>query len=352
MDATGGPADNRKVQVDRLLFGAIAVLGGIATLGATTIAVVVDAPAEALLWVLAGSAPLYAAGLFAYWRRPSHPSVRCLLLAGSLLAAATFFEYWLRLAQPAAEPTLWLVDAGYVVADLGASLTGVGFFALFPVGRPERRYEKLIVRVAVALAVTLPVLLMTSRPTLTVNPFSIPGFPAIANPTFLPVLAPIGDVVLVGYVGFWMAALPTAAVMLGLRYRRAGFGQRRQIRWLLLGAAFGVASTVPWVFGLTWLGAIVGVPCMLATVGCILIALLDAGLLDVDMIIRKSLVYATLWLFIALAYVAVAAGLGLAASSQPPSPRPSFSPLSPPWCFSLPAGGWNGWPSAGCSGRG
>ena len=318
MDATGGPTDNRKVQVDRLLFGAVAVLGGIATLGATTIAVVVEAPAEALWWALAGVAPLYAAGLFAYWRRPSHPSVRCLLLAGSLLAASTFFEYWLRLAQPGAAPTLWLVGAGYVVTDIGASLTGVGFFALFPVGRPERRYERMIVRVAVAIAVTLPVLLMTSRATLTVNPFSIPGFPAIANPTFLPVLAPIGGVVFVGYVGFWMAALPTAAVMLGLRYRRAGFAQRRQIRWLLLGAAFGVLSTVPWVFGLTWLGAVVGVPCMLATVGCILIALLDAGLLDVDMIIRKSLVYATLWLFIALAYVAVAAGLGLAVSSQLP----------------------------------
>ena len=194
MDATGGPADNRKVQMDRLVFGAIAVLGGIATLGATAIAVVVEAPAEALWWALAGVAPLYAAGLFAYWRRPSHPSVRCLLLAGSLLAASTVFEYWLRLAQPGAAPTLWLVGAGYVVTDIGASLTGVGFFALFPVGRPERRYERMIVRVAVAIAVTLPVLLMTSRATLTVNPFSIPGFPAIANPTFLPVLAPIGGV--------------------------------------------------------------------------------------------------------------------------------------------------------------
>ena len=115
-----------------------------------------------------------------------------------------------------------------------------------------------------------------------------------------------------------MAALPVAVVMLGLRYRRSGFEQRRQIRWLLLGVVVGVLGTVPWVFGLTWLGALLGVPCMLVTVACIVIALLDAGLLDVDVIIRKSLVYATLWLLIALGYVAVAAGLGLAASQQLP----------------------------------
>ena len=318
MDGSGLRMDNLIVRFDRLLFGAVAVLGATATLGAATLALVSGLAAGALWWVAAGPGALYAAALFAYWRRPSHPAVRCLLVAASLLAASTLFEYWLRLSAGAAGPVVWLLDALYVATEIGASVAGLGFFALFPVGRPERPFERVIVRSVVTTAVALPVLLMASQPVLPVNPFSFPDFPDIANSSYLPWLEPISELVFALYVGYWMAALPVAVVMLGLRYRRSGFEQRRQIRWLLFGVVVGVLGTVPWVFGLTWLGALLGVPCMLVTVACIVIALLDAGLLDVDVIIRKSLVYATLWLLIALGYVAVAAGLGLAASQQLP----------------------------------
>ena len=244
---------------------------------------------------------------------------------------------------PAAS-TLWLLDAAYVLTETGASLAGVGFFALFPVGRPERRYERVIVRTAVAMALLVPALVLVARPELTVNPFSFPDFPPVANPTFVPALAPIGGLVLAAYVGFWMVALPLAALMLALRYRRSGFAERRQIRWLLLGVSVGALGTLPWVLGLNALGAVIGVPCMLATVGCIVVALLDAGLLDVDAIIRKSLVYGILWLLIALGFVAAASVLGVAASRELPLAVAITLAITAAWA--VPAGP----PSAGATG--
>ncbi len=311
----------------------IAVLGGTATLAATLLAIADASLAGGLWWVLAGVLPLYAAAVFAFWRRPQHAAVRCLLVAASLLALSTFFEYLLRSGQVAGTTTLWLLDAAYLLTETGASLAGVGFFALFPVGRPERRYELVIVRTAVTIALLVPALVLVARPELTVNPFSFSDFPSVANPTFVPEMAPVGGLVLAAYVGFWMVALPLAALMLALRYRRSGLAERRQIRWLLLGVSVGALGTVPWVLGLDALGAVIGVPCMLATVCCIVVALLDAGLLDIDAIIRKSLVYGILWLLIALGFVAAALVLGVAASRELPLAVAITLAIAAAWAF-------------------
>jgi hypothetical protein len=334
LDGLGRSADNQGVsRVGAPICAGIAVLGGLATLGATLLAVVDASVAGDLWWVLAGVLPLYSAAVFTFWRRPQHAAVRCLLVAASLLAMSTCVEYVLRTGQVTGAYTLWLLDAAYVFTETGASLAGVGFFALFPVGRPERPYERVIVRTAVVMALLVPALVLVARPELTVNPFSFPDFPAVANPTFVPVLAPIGGLMLAAYVGFWMVALPLAAVMLALRYRRGGFAERRQIRWLLLGVGVGALGTVPWVLGLNALGAVIGVPCMLATVGCIVVALLDAGLLDVDAIIRKSLVYGILWLLIVLGFVAAASVLGVAASRQLPLAAAITLAITAAWTF-------------------
>ena len=305
---------------------------------------------RALWWVLAGVSPLRG-GLFAFWRRPSTPSVRCLLVAASLLAVSTFFEYLCGPAGSRGPRRRCGCSTPRMLTDTGASLAGVGFFALFPVGRPERRYERMIVRTAVAIALLVPATCPLARPELTVNPFSFSDFPPVANPTFVPALSPIGGLVLAAYVGFWMVALPLAALMLALRYRRSGFAERRQIRWLLLGASVGALGTVPWVLGLDALGAVIGVPCMLATVGCIVVALLDAGLLDVDAIIRKSLVYGILWLLHRARVRRGAAGARrrgepTTAVGRGDHPRHHRRPGR----SSRPAVGWNDWRSDGCSG--
>jgi GAF domain-containing protein len=307
------------VRVDRLLFGGVAVVGGVAIAAATTLAVVFGAAAGDLNWVILGPMPIYLAGVFAFWRRPGHPAVRWLLVTGSVFSIATLFEYWLRLLTPTGAEALWVLAACLALAEALSAAGGFGFFGLFPVGRPERRYERVIVQTTLTAALVLPLLVITSRPTVMVNPLNFPDFPQIANPMFVPALAPFGGVAIRLSVALWMVVLPLAGIMLFLRYRRATHEQRRQIRWLVLGATFGVLGSASWAFGVHgWLGGVLGSMCMAATAACIVIALLDAGLLDVDQIIRKSLIYATLWLLIALGYVGVAAALGLAASSQLP----------------------------------
>jgi hypothetical protein len=61
-----------------------------------------------------------------------------------------------------------------------------------------------------------------------------------------------------------------------------------------------------------WILAIASLPVAIA------IALLRPTLLDVDQVIRKSLVYGLLWSLIALTYVAAAAGLGVLAGRRFP----------------------------------
>jgi signal transduction histidine kinase len=314
-------ADDRRVRVDRLLFAGVAVVGGVAIAAATTLAAVFGAAAGDLDWVILGPLPIYLAGAFAFWRRPDHAAVRWLLVTASLFSLTTLFEYWLRLQTPTGAAAAWVLDACLVTTEIWTSAAVFGFFGLFPAGRPERHYEQLVIRTALATSLLLPVLVMTSRPALTVSSFAFEDFPYIRNPLFAPALTPVGGIAYRAYIGYWMVILPLAGIMLALRYRRAAHEQRRQIRWLILGTALGALGAVSWALTPVWLGNIVGVLCTLctlATVACIVIALLDAGLLDVDVIIRKSLVYATLWLLIALGYVGMAAALGVAATSQLP----------------------------------
>ena len=93
-------------------------------------------------------------------------------------------------------------------------------------------------------------------------------------------------------------------VMLVLRYRRFGSTQRRQIRWLLL-PAFIAAFAVPayllfdwpnWFFSVLYIGTTLSMAVSLA------LAFLSPQSVDVDRVLRRSLVYGALWLAITAVY--------------------------------------------------
>ncbi len=139
-----------------------------------------------------------------------------------------------------------------------------------------------------------------------------------------PALEPAVDVVGgLGFVGLLVAAAAAIASLV-TRGRRGSEEVRRQLRWLLLAAALVLAATLllalnpllgvseeagVLVFGATTLGVLP------SAIG---VAILRHRAFDIDLLIRRSVVYGVLWLAITVLYGGVAVALGVAAGSRLP----------------------------------
>lgn len=148
----------------------------------------------------------------------------------------------------------------------------------------------------------------------------------VANPFALAPLASLGTVVAGLAEASWIAFIAGPALLV-LRYRRASPERRLQIKWILLwGVLLGVVSVLglhhlfgvgPGLVSEKALGYASSV--LIASFpAAVLIGLFRHRLVDIDLVIRKSLVYGALWVLIALAYVGAAAALGIAAGSRLP----------------------------------
>lgn len=185
---------------------------------------------------------------------------------------------------------------------------------LFPGGCPQNPLERRLLRAMWVLFV-FPPLVLLFRPTLlfpsfydltaVVNAYKVDGFERVGE--IAARLATLGN-----------AAFGLGLVVLAIRYRRADAPTRRRMRWLMLpavGAVFGVLADVTFlvpsgVVVVAYLATMFLVPVTIA------VGLLRPNLFDVDVVLRKSVVYAVLWLVIATAYVAAAASLGVAAGQR------------------------------------
>ena len=119
-----------------------------------------------------------------------------------------------------------------------------------------------------------------------------------------------------------LVPIATALVMVD-RFRSSSREARQQLKWVLVGAMSVLLWWVLWIAqfdgaagqSLQALVPGLGLACLAAGFG---LALFKYRLWDVDIVLRRSLVYGTLWLAIALVYAGVAAGLGLLAGSRFP----------------------------------
>ncbi len=112
------------------------------------------------------------------------------------------------------------------------------------------------------------------------------------------------------------SAIVLSVASLIVRYRRSSGIERRQIRWIATGgSAFGL-STFVWglaavdpalVERVFWVASLVTFPVLL---GSYAVAILRYRLYDIDVVISRSVVVATLAGFIALVYIAVVVGVG------------------------------------------
>jgi signal transduction histidine kinase len=306
----------------RAVSAVLAVIGGCALAAAVAIQLAPDPAGGG--WVLVGPGPFYAVGLVWVIRRPGQR------IAVWLLASGTMFLLEVCLGD-AVLPLVhgwsyaWVVSLVRAWASDGSTVAGIGLIGLFPIGVPQRTAERWVLRIVATVAVLLPVLFLVSNPTAPRGGFPNAAEPVITSPLFVAALRPVGPAVAGLYYTFAVWTV-LGVIMLCLRYRRSSADDRRRIRWLLAGAMgalvsaaaiFAVAlSLSASLFALAVI-QVLWIMLLVFVLGPLIIATQD-GVLGIDQAARRSLVYRTLWVMIAVAYVAAAAALGLLASHYLP----------------------------------
>jgi signal transduction histidine kinase len=195
-------------------------------------------------------------------------------------------------------------------------------FLLFPTGdTPTRRWRWLLWTILALIALEMIGLSLT--PGRLTGQFADLVSVRAVNPLGLPVARRAMDAItfVIGMALFLSGLLSVAALI--VRYRRAAQEERQQIRWL---AYVAVATTVTILAGFatdpgnrdsgflvivnnvlflsTFVLLVLGIP-----VACG-IAILKYRLYDLDVVVRKSIVFAALAVFIAAVYVAIVGGIG------------------------------------------
>lgn len=272
-------------------------------------------PAESPIAVLVVVLP--SVGVLIAVQRPSHP-VGWLLLAASVAAfdVSTLGEIGEQKADgtTAAWPDLlaWIGEWSFV----GIVLLAIHVPLRFPDGRlPSTRWRK------VERAAHLGTVLMAANQLLAPGPLPQYG---VENPVGIEAADPV--LALAGALGFLILLLSAAAAVASLvvRAHRAAAEVRKQLRWLLLATCLVVLSVL-----LLWMNSLVGLSQDTASLifGLVTLAVYPAAIgvailrhraLDIDLLIRRSLVYGVLWLAITAVYVAVAVSLGIAAGTRLP----------------------------------
>jgi hypothetical protein len=196
----------------------------------------------------------------------------------------------------------WLWPLNYLLLCL--------ILLLFPDGRlpsPRWRPAARFILVAQGLAIVLNTLTPSEG-----NPEGNPlGMPALQRPA--------GHLLVLVVNAAGLVALVLSAVAPFLRFRRAGYQQRQQLKWVAFTVAVSVLSVlvslglgqllpeikVIGVLGLLgFLGVIIGIPLAVA------IAILRHRLYDIDRVINRTLVYGLLTALLAGIYAGVVLVLG------------------------------------------
>jgi hypothetical protein len=178
---------------------------------------------------------------------------------------------------------------------------------LFPTGRPISRRWGWLVYIGVVLMLFLLLLSTVGTP---MSPGSGSAEWSYPNPIGLIQTAQVADsavfTLFVAIMPVWVILCLAALVV---RYRRAGRVERQQMKWLLLATAAFVAAYLPaflvasWenetVWNVLWMAAMLLIPAAIGT------AILRYRLFDIDVIIRKTLVYIVLTVLLALVYFGV-----------------------------------------------
>jgi len=195
---------------------------------------------------------------------------------------------------------LWLNTWGWILFIFPIFF----IWLLFPTGQPPSpRWRWLIVFGLTMCAVFILLVTFSQRLTSSTGDWSV------ANPIgFIPHDALNGMYFFVPWIGALLSLTVLCMASLFVRYRRAKAVEREQIKWLLYACGLFVAVYVPlyWISNLNTIltdvwNVLFGLA-ILAIPIAIAIAILRYRLWDIDVVIRRTLVYGALTLTLALVY--------------------------------------------------
>jgi hypothetical protein len=268
------------------------------------------------IWIglaLVAAAVTYpAAGWLIAARRAESPIGWILLAIGVMWGmgfSSTYADYTLKLHHH--------LPGGALVASVGGAfwlpaigVTGTFLLLLFPDGHlPGRRWSWVAWASAGSILTALAYLIL--RP----GSLADAGYPGVQNPLGIEALRPVLGA---GWVAilFVIAMMVASAASLVVRYRRARGTERQQVKWLAAAAA-GVAAVYAVVVPVgayvdpssqdtpAWLSAAQSISLLgfgLIPVA-IVFAVLRYRLYEIDVIIRRTLVYAVLVALLAALYL-------------------------------------------------
>jgi signal transduction histidine kinase len=324
-----GPSHNGGM---RTIIAALAALGGGVILAACAVSVATGDGSE-VDWFLVGPLPFFVIGLVGFLRQPENRVVWWLVGVGVAFGCdVALGDVFLPMAEnhwgvtSSITAAVALLDHWFAVA---AVVAAIGLVGLFPSGRPERAYERVVIWTVVLAGFLLPLLEAVGEASIAPAggpPDSVP--PILYRALFVPALAPLGGAAEAAYRT--SPGWPLIGVaLLALRYRRTDGAQRRQIRWVLLGMAASLSLAIPPT--LLWqladpdsvAAAIAGKvlsPLALATiVGSILLALFYTGVFGIDEPARRAFVHRVLRVSIAVVLAVLAILVGVLTSLAAPT---------------------------------
>lgn len=268
----------------------------------------------------------YFVGAFAFWRRPHHPVARLLMMTGVVFTVEatigyTLFQFVHRYGEFRLE---WIVNAVQQGIEWEAYVAWVALLTIFPDGTGQQLYERRTLWTLVAFGAVLPTLLLLSHPLVQANEW-FGRTPVPPSPAYVSALSPFGQ------VSSWLWGTRFTLILVGVgmllfRVKRYSGQRLLQMQWALLASVFYVALNfvpfnqagrvigpnsgalgfIPWEIGFALM------PFALS------VAILKHRLLDIELVLRRSIIFGMLWIGIALVYVALAALFGIVAGQRFP----------------------------------
>jgi len=255
-----------------------------------------------------------AVGLLLVLRLPHQPVGWLLLGAGAFLqlgTAAGAYGWAAFVRWPGTLPLgeiVLLISWAWIPA-LGCLFTAV---MLFPTGRPPSpRWRPAVALVVITTALLLVAALFSQQDLQVPQSLAAQNAPLLKVPNPLAIDGPLATLLAYGYASpftFFVYLIPVAAVL--ARFRTAVGNERQQLKWFAFASSLGmsffvVSGLVPTLFSyLSGLGPAIAIIAIDLIPISIAIAILRYRLYDIDLLIKRTLVYgattaaiaATFWL--------------------------------------------------------